>query len=197
MKRLPLLLLLAAVSANAVGPDDPAPAAAGTQQADLEREAAAIAEQLGQRLRAELQSAMNTGGPMAAIDVCHQRALPVTAELAAQTGWQVGRTALRLRNPGNAPDAWERAVLEDFERRHAAGAEAATLSAASVVQEGNSRRFRYMKAIGTAQPCTLCHGAAIQPALAEAIRARYPADEATGFAPGALRGAFSLTKPLD
>jgi hypothetical protein len=200
MIRATLFLVFAGASSCALAGGDMAPLT-GTPPvepiAQLEQEAASIAGKLGQRLRDELQSAMSAGGPQKAIAVCHEKALPLTAEIAAQSGWDVGRTALRLRNPANAPDAWELAVLEDFQRRHAAGADATALAAATIVNDGNTRQFRYMKAITTAPACTLCHGAAIPPELAEAIRARYPSDQATGFTAGDLRGAFSLTKNLD
>lgn len=43
---------------------------------------------------------------------------PAMAErLSRASGAEVGRTALRVRNPANAPDAHERAVLERFVRQ--------------------------------------------------------------------------------
>lgn len=200
MKHRLRLLFIAGASACTLAAGETATSLAGRpviNEAALEQEAAGIAERLGQRLRAELQSAMSEGGPLNAINACSEKALPITAEIASQSGWDAGRTALRLRNPANAPDAWERDVLAVFARRHAAGEDEVELTATTLVDDGNTRRFRYMKAITTAQPCTLCHGNAVQPALAKAIRDRYPADAATGFTPGELRGAFSLTKELD
>jgi hypothetical protein len=57
--------------------------------------------------------------------------------------------------------------------------------------------FRYMKAIPTGELCLTCHGGSIDPDLAARIRAGYPKDQATGFKLGELRGAFTLSKPLD
>lgn len=48
-----------------------------------------------------------------------------------QTGWMVKRVSLQNRNPKAVPDAWERAVLEDFDKRAAAGESPTTLEKAS------------------------------------------------------------------
>jgi len=55
---------------------------------------------------------------------------------------------------------------------------------------------RYMKAIPTGPQCVVCHGENVAPALAETIQRLYPDDQATGFAPGDLRGAFTVTVEL-
>jgi hypothetical protein len=58
-------------------------------------------------------------------------------------------------------------------------------------------RVRYMRAIVTDGVCLACHGASLAPEVAAAIDERYPEDEARGFAPGDLRGAFTITWPAD
>jgi hypothetical protein len=58
---------------------------------------------------------------------------------------------------------------------------------------GADRRFRYLRAIPTAPMCLSCHGSNIAPDVAKAIAAHYPADKATGFAAGDMRGAFSIS----
>src|SRR5690606_42146159 len=50
-------------------------------------------------------------------------ALPIFAE----DGWLVRRTSLKVRNPGNAPDAFEERILRNFEERFAEGAPVDTL----------------------------------------------------------------------
>jgi hypothetical protein len=40
----------------------------------------------------------------------------------------------------------------------------------------------------TEAPCLVCHGESIAPAIAKTIGERYPADRATGFRLGDLRG---------
>lgn len=55
---------------------------------------------------------------------------------------------------------------------------------------------RYMKAIPTEPVCTVCHGRQLPPTLQQAIAAKYPADAATGFEVGDLRGAVYVVRRL-
>lgn len=175
----------------------PGAVAAPPVDAELVSAARQTAQTLGARLKSQLTAAIAAGGPAAALAVCNTTAPAIAGDLAASYGGEVGRTALRVRNAANAPDAYERAVLEDFAARVAAGEDPATLEHAAVVEEDGQRRLRYLKAIPMAEaPCASCHGMAIAPDLAARIRALYPADAATGFVPGELRGAFSLSKSL-
>lgn len=161
---------------------------------DLAR-ANALSQQLGGRLKAALEAAMQQGGPMAAVTVCRDQAGVIAGEVSRDSGWTVGRTALRVRNPANAPDAWERQILEGFALAAEDGANVAGLSFHETTGAGDQRRWRYMRAIPTGPVCAVCHGSNVDPALKEAIRAAYPDDQATGFAPGSLRGAFTISRP--
>lgn len=49
---------------------------------------------------------MADGGPAQAVEACQSLAPSIAAQH-SQAPWTVGRTALKLRNPDNAPDAWE------------------------------------------------------------------------------------------
>lgn len=158
-------------------------------------QARAAATQLAGQLLPALQQALRDGGPANAVEVCSRQAQTI-ARAVSTPRLQIGRTALRVRNPANAADAWEHAVLEDFERQFRDGAEIATLEAWTVVQREGRSIGRWIKAIPTAPICTTCHGSAIEPELAKVIRARYPDDRATGFRAGDLRGAFTATVEL-
>lgn len=161
-------------------------------------EASAIIMDFMGRLKGELQGAMKLSGPEGAIGVCQQAAPDIGMDVGREHGWTVRRTALKLRNPANKPDDWERQVLEDFVRRTAEGADPATLSATRVDRSGDTRTFRFMKAIPMAeQPCSVCHGANVAPGLRAKIIELYPDDEAVGFAPGEIRGAFTLSRTMD
>ncbi|ODM41357.1 cytochrome c family protein [Cereibacter johrii] len=144
---------------------------------------------LQQELQGALKAAMAEGGPVGAVEACHLQALPLTESLSEELGAEIGRTALRLRNPANAPDAWEAEQLHRFEERLAAGEPAADLEAILEGPDG----LRYMKAIPMQEGCAACHGAELAPALGARIKALYPQDRATGFSPGTLRGAFTVT----
>lgn len=190
----PLVVLGAIVMAIPAAADE-APVA-GT--AIYRAEAAKLAGELGSHLREQLTKAMQAGGPLAAVAVCHERAAPIADAISsANDGWEVGRTSLRVRNPDNAPDSWEQSVLEAFDARRAAGEDPAKIEQETVIQLGQQRYYRYMKAIPAADACILCHGSAIAPGLQARITDLYPNDRATGYKAGDLRGAFTLTRRID
>jgi hypothetical protein len=160
-------------------------------------EAKGIVKDFFTELKGELQAAVKAGGPVSAISVCQDRAPEIAAGLSEETGWEVGRTSLKTRNAAlNAPDAWERQVLNRFEERKAAGEDVETMTFAEEVEEGGAKRYRFMKAIPTGEICLACHGEHISPEVAAAIDESYPNDQAKGFKLGDIRGAFTLSKPL-
>jgi len=161
-------------------------------------EANTIIKDFMTNLKGELKSALKAEGPVGAIGVCQEAAPAVTRDVAAKHGWDVGRTALKLRNPDNAPDDWEREVLEAFVAQREAGADPKKLSVTRVVNRDGEATFRYMKAIPLAQkPCATCHGTNVAPDLRAEILERYPEDKAVGFKPGEIRGAFTLSRRID
>ncbi|MDZ7712786.1 MAG: DUF3365 domain-containing protein [Rhodovibrio sp.] len=147
-------------------------------------------------LKGELQAAIKEGGPAHAIGVCQEVAPSIAGKMSEKSGWAVGRTALKVRNPRNSPSVRERAVLMEFKRRHAEGESFKKMESAAVIQEGGRRYLHYMKAIPTQEVCLACHGSDVKEPVQEAIAAQYPADAATGFEKGELRGAFTFVKPL-
>lgn len=148
-------------------------------------------------LKAELTSAMQAGGPVNAVEVCNTRAPAIAEAVSLDTGMQLSRVSLRNRNPGNAPTAWQARVLEDFEARLAAGESVDALTWEQTIDHAGQREFRFMKAIPTAGLCVACHGETLAPPLAEKIAELYPADKATGFREGDIRGAFVVTRTID
>lgn len=156
----------------------------------------AALQEFGARLQGELAEAMQTGGPVEAIRVCNQRAPEIAAEISAETGWSVGRTSLKLRNAANAPDEWERTVLEDFDSRRAAGTPAADLTHHEVIESDGESVFRFMRAIPTAGICLACHGTGQSGEIRHALETLYPDDAATGYSEGDLRGAFTVIQRM-
>ena len=169
-------------------------------QADIPPEVVAsreVVQKFSATLKEALQQAVQSGGPVNGIAVCHDQAGQIATDLGQQLGMLVGRTSLKIRNPANAPDNWELAVLKQFEARKAQGEPADTLEFSAVIDDEQGRKtFRYMKAIPTAAPCLTCHGAAINPEVDARLKALYPNDQARGFKEGELRGAFTIAKPL-
>jgi len=156
--------------------------------------AKAAIQALATALQSELKSAIQDGGPVSAIEVCNTRAMPITQRVSDEQGLNVSRVSLKNRNPANAPNAWETAVLEDFERQKAAGKDVGSLVWSDTVAVDGGQEFRFMKAIPTGDVCLLCHGEQLAPGVGQALVERYPADKATGFAMGDIRGAFVVTQ---
>ena len=133
------------------------------------------------------------------IDVCKIEA-PAIATATSTDSLIVSRTALKIRNPNNEPDAWEHQVLLDFQRQLANGADASQLEAFTIeTNTSNSDRNtigRWMRAIPTQPQCLVCHGPALAPDVTRAIDQAYPEDAARDFNVGELRGAFSVRVKL-
>lgn len=167
--------------------------------ADLDAYAAegrGIAKRFMQNLGGALKAALEEQGPQGAITVCRMEEPEIRSALAADTGWQVGRTAIRFRDAANAPTGDELAIMQAFERRLAAGEDPAAVEAVRVVERDGAPWVHYMKAIPTGPLCTTCHGTDVDPDLLAEIRRQYPDDRAVGFEVGDLRGAFTFYAPL-
>lgn len=148
----------------------------------------ALFARLLQRLNQEYQA----GGAEQGVQVCSQVAQSLTREIAAEHGVSMRRVSLKNRNPRNAPDAWERQVLQRWERDYKSGKPMQEVGEWRT--ENGQRVFRYMRPIMLAKPlCLECHGTQIKPEVRRLIRERYPNDKATGYKQGDLRGAFSVT----
>jgi len=189
MKQAAAALLFVAMSPFALHAAEPV---SETAWVELSRQ---VAMRLGGQLKGELTQAIAEGGPIAAINVCYLRAPEIAAQLSQDSGARVGRTALRVRNPSNAPDELERTVLEQFAADLGAGPIDRPLEAVFEIRRGDAVERRYMRAIPTDALCLTCHGKIIAPELAAAIARDYPGDQATGFEQGQLRGAFSVVWP--
>jgi Protein of unknown function (DUF3365) len=196
--RLLVLMTAAASFALALTLGAAGTLADGTGDNAKQRNAArAASKELGGTLKKTLIAALAAGGPASAIGVCKSVAIQVAEDISRERGLLIRRTSLRVRNPNNGPDAYERKVLEDFVAEIASGADAATLERSEIVVENGRKTFRYMKAIPTAAaPCLACHGTDIAPDVKSAIQKSYPDDQATGFKAGDLRGAFSVSQEV-
>jgi len=171
------------------------------QQANTSTEAevaaakAAIKEFAG-ALQMELKTAMKAGGPIAAIGVCNTQAMPITAQISADRGMALSRVSLKNRNPANAANDWQSAVLEDFEQKKLVGKDITKLAWSETVKVDDGQEFRFMKAVPTGEVCLKCHGTQIAPEVSQILASLYPEDRATGYKEGDIRGAFVVTQKL-
>lgn len=144
-------------------------------------------------LSARLSEAIAEGGTVAAIEVCAVEAIPLTTAVSEEHGAIIRRLSHRPRNPGNRADALDLETIARFQAKLAAGEtiepEVSGEAGAAVVR----------LPIVLSQPlCLSCHGTPggeIDAATLAMIRGRYPADEATGFSLGDLRGIWRVELP--
>jgi Protein of unknown function (DUF3365) len=183
--------------APAVAQQTPAPAASDDVRARAGK-ARELTHAYSEKLRAGILKALKDGGPVGAIGACNTLAPELNTSITESSTFEISRTSMRVRNPDNAPDAWEQAILELFQKSYAAGGDTKALESYDVVttQEGQ-RLFRYMRPITMREPCLVCHGPSVAQDVKAEIAKYYTDDKAVGFNLGELRGAFSLVQQLD
>jgi hypothetical protein len=161
-------------------------------------EARQVASAVPPRLLSVLQEELERTGPEGAVAVCNEKAPQMARAASEKSGWAIRRVSLRNRNPKAVPDAWEQAALQEFDRRLAAQEPASKLEKSELTQEAGQNVQRYIRALPTAKLCLECHGSAdqISPAVAARLKTLYPADQATGYSVGQLRGAITLRKAV-
>lgn len=168
-------------------------------EAALLADARNIATSMPPKLLSVLDEEIKKGGPEGALGVCREKAPVMAKQLSEKTGWAIRRVSLKNRNPKAVPDAWEKAVLEDFDRRTAAGEKPTGLEKGEVVAEADGKKvYRYMKALPTQDRCLQCHGTPdhINPAVKAKLNELYPDDKAVGYGLAEIRGAITLKRPL-
>lgn len=186
MKKM-TLVLLAATSAFSVMADE----------GSLLSEGREVAQKMPPKLLEVLNGEIQRVGHAGALSVCREKAPQLAKALSEKSGWSIRRVSLKNRNPKAAPDAWEQAVLEEFDRR-AQTESSATLEKGELVVADGKKTYRYMKALPTQELCLSCHGAEDQiPAeVRSKLKEVYPEDKATGYRLGQIRGAITLKKDL-
>lgn len=191
---LGLLMCLATASTAAQAPpagatypikDAPAALRPAVQRADL------IILSIQDAALLELTRLLAEGGPARAVQVCHMSATALINRLAREEGIAAGRTAARLRSPTNAPKPWAAPIVA----RYADGKAAAVDG--FVVDLGS--RIGVMRPIAQRPVCSSCHGLEEQlnPRVRDELKDRYPADRATGFKEGDLRGWIWVEVPKE
>lgn len=172
--------------------------AAHADEAAMLNDARGVASAIPPKLLAVLNEEIAKGGPHSAINVCQEKAPQMAKAASEQTGWMIRRVSLKNRNAKAVPDAWERATLEEFDRRAAAGEAPAKIEKGEVVKTGDKTEYRYMKALPVQQVCLACHGAKdkLTPEVSAVLDKNYPADTATGYSLGQIRGAMTIRKAM-
>lgn len=179
--RTPLLVIALAACAR------PAPLQVSTSDATRGQ---AIVRELKTSLVAALKKSLTAGGPQA-IATCNVEA-PALALAVSREGAVVGRATRKPRNPSNMASGWQADALSHFEQLRAAGKPLVDQSFLRRLPDGRSA---YAEPLVIQALCLACHGTVIAPDVQAAIAERYPADRATGYADGELRGVAWVELP--
>jgi hypothetical protein len=150
-----------------------------------------IASTAQQALGSQLIRTVQAEGPVAAVSFCNTAAYPILDSLKLDLNVKIKRAALKARNEDDLPTAYEKKIIESYEK-----AIASKQPITPVVQALGKNEVLYAAPIRTKNDlCLKCHGSAIddihESTLAK-INALYPNDQATGHKVGDLRGIWSI-----
>ncbi len=164
----------------------------------LLKEARLIAQSLPPKLLNVIQAEIDKRGTEQALVAYSHLSPKVLADASEETGWEIRQVSPMNRNPKGLPDAWETGILAEFDRRISGGELPVKMDKGEVVVEGGKRYYRYMQPMMMQRVCMECHGPedAINPGVRQRIKELYPADRATGYTDGMMRGALTLRRPL-
>ena len=164
---------------------------------EFQQQAQTKIKTLATNLKQELTSAMQSGGLVAAVETCKLKAPEITHAL--NDNINIKRTSLKLRNPDNSPDAWEKQTLISFEQKLASGTPIEQLTHSEAIETEDGTTLRMMRAIPTQGICLTCHGdkQTMSEELISTLDKAYPNDQATGFNVGQIRGAFSVSQKIE
>lgn len=146
--------------------------------------AVAARDALFNRLMERLQNVIQEQGLAKAIAVCAEEAPKIAQDVGKQRGVRIGRTAHKLRNPNNRPPTWAQPLVQ------------AQVKEPRVLLHSDGR-LAVLLPIRLKSQCLVCHGpeTAIPKEVRNALRERYPEDQATGFGEDELRGWFWVEVP--
>jgi cytochrome c553 len=157
---------------------------------DYRRYGQQLAMQTKTELGSNMKASLKEKGTDATIDFCKTRAAPIAREMSEKLDAQISRVSDRPRNPANAANDRERAVMQQFADAIARGEKPG-----AVVHDDGDRMIGYYPVV-TNGMCLQCHGQPgtdIRPSTMAILREEYPDDRATGYGPDELRGIFVVS----
>lgn len=159
-----------------------------------EAEFTAKAERAVQKLSGTLVSVLTTKieqeGTVAAINYCAEVALELTDSISNAEKVVIKRVSHRYRNPANAAGEKEIELIKNYISQIENGEKPEP----QIVTENNHSIY-YSPIIIGMPTCLKCHGEPnedIEENVMLALNEKYPADMATGFSMGELRGLFKV-----
>ena len=119
----------------------------------------------------------------------------IANDFSLMTGHRLKQTSLKVRNPSNAPDEWERKALILL----GSPGYPKDVGLGEIIGINSKKIYRYIKPIYIEMACLQCHGERekTRPEIRQFLEMRYPYDEAFGYKEGDLRGGISLIMSLE
>ncbi|NOY05586.1 MAG: DUF3365 domain-containing protein [Chlorobi bacterium] len=151
-----------------------------------------IATGFQKELSSVLKKHLLAGGPAEAIAVCADTAQELTRAFGESRGATIRRVTSKPRNPADAPDDFEKAILEEFADLKQEGRLTAKSEYFEIVEIDGKKIARYLKPLTVVPVCLKCHGQNLSPEVTSLLKERYPSDKAVGYKTGDLRGAISI-----
>jgi len=154
----------------------------------------AIALNAQQALGAKLKEALGSGGVEHAIAYCNLNAMPLVDSLSKKYNADIRRVSVKNRNPADAPSDLELQILEAYESQLSDSVPLNT----NIQPLGNDQYLFTKPIIVDNALCLACHGTpanGLAAATVDLIKSKYPADKATGYEMGNLRGMWSIVLP--
>jgi len=150
-------------------------------------------------LKGILINQIQTNGILQAVSVCSDTAQVLTNNFGVEKGVYIKRVSLKNRNVNNAPDDFEKMILNKFALMQQNNELNGETEYAEIVDEGEFKYLRYVKPILVQAECLNCHGSEneIMPEVKQLISQAYPDDKAVGYKIGDLRGVVSLKKAIE
>lgn len=150
-----------------------------------------VADSAQANLIKELLAAIEAGGVINAIDYCNVNAFPLLQSVSEEYGVEVRRASNKWRNPLDQPNEEEAKLLEAYEYNMENDIELS-----DNVQKIGTDYILYTKPIVIGSGlCLNCHGmekAQVQAETLEALKSKYPNDNALNHEIGDLRGMWSI-----
>jgi hypothetical protein len=115
----------------------------------------------------------------------------IANDFSLMTGHILKQTSLKVRNPSNSPDEWEKKTLKLFSSSVYPKGE----GFGEIIGANGKKLYRYMKPIYITKGCMHCHGnkGEVRLEIRQFLSRKYPHDQAFGYKEGDLRGGISIT----
>jgi len=159
---------------------------------EIKQTAKASSKLLLKTLGSNMKKNMKAGGPMQALDFCSKEAYTLTEKVNKELpqGVSIKRITLKERNPANLAENDEAVILEALAKLKSAN----VILPKMVIEKVDAHTYKvYKPLVINKQVCLKCHGDIQNNKLKAEIEKRYPADKATHYKMGDLRGAIVTT----